>query len=143
MQLHGSRVSISCEMKNGDNNLLFMHSAFDLFVLISIYINKTGIHQCVKYIRTTGTHLTNAVFVEIVVVAQNGYLVRHRSTYTGPVVYLQRERRRQFVQSHFSTNKKGSILKLESGHCLFQLSQRRRPTLPAANRWQPFTVSKM
>lgn len=40
-------------------------------------------------IELTGhTHLTNAVFVEIVVVAQNGYLVRHCSAYTRPVVYL-------------------------------------------------------
>lgn len=33
-------------------------------------------------------HLPNAVFVEIVVVPQDGYLVGHCSTYTRPVVYL-------------------------------------------------------
>lgn len=41
------------------------------------------------------THLPNAVFVEVVIVAQDGDLVRHCSTYTRPVVYLRGERRCQ------------------------------------------------
>lgn len=39
----------------------------------------------------SNTHLTDTVFVEIVIVPQNGDFVWHSSTYTRPVVYLQRE----------------------------------------------------
>lgn len=37
------------------------------------------------------THLTDTVFVKIVIVTQNSDFVWHSSTYTWPVVYLQRE----------------------------------------------------
>ena len=37
---------------------------------------------------TGHTHLTDAVFVQIVVVAQDGYLVGHCSTYTRTVIDL-------------------------------------------------------
>lgn len=52
------------------------------------------------HIELTGhTHLANAVFVEIVIVAQDGYLVRHCSTYTRTVVYLKGERTCHFLNS--------------------------------------------
>lgn len=69
---------------------------------------------------TGQTHLTNAVFVEAVVVAQNGYLVGHRSAYTRPVVYLQRESRRRFPKSvctipFFHRQKRKALSSREAG----------------------------
>lgn len=50
--------------------------------------------------QTAHPYLADAEFVEIVIVAQNGYFVRHCSTYTRPILYLKTEHTQSTFQAH-------------------------------------------
>ena len=63
------------------------------------------------------THLTNTVFVEIVIVAQNGDLIRHCSTYTWTVVYLERERTCHFLRQFFYQQVRGHFKDMKQKIC--------------------------